>query len=68
MFDVAGGSRILYGYLAIKEDIDIFNRHNKGTKKKLFADFSANMASGSLTWEGRSKAELLENLTHGGCP
>ena len=44
MFNVAGGSRILYGYLAIKEDIDIFNRHNKGTKKKLFADFSANMA------------------------
>lgn len=25
-----GGNRILYGYLAVKEDLDIFNRHSKG--------------------------------------
>lgn len=26
-----GGERILYGYLAIKDDLDIFNRHSRGT-------------------------------------
>lgn len=26
-----GGNRILYGYMAVKEDMDIFNRHSKGT-------------------------------------
>nr|XP_024375951.1 protein SUPPRESSOR OF GENE SILENCING 3 homolog isoform X3 [Physcomitrium patens]PNR54016.1 hypothetical protein PHYPA_007692 [Physcomitrium patens] len=25
-----GGERILYGYLAIKDDLDIFNRHSRG--------------------------------------
>lgn len=26
-----GGNRILYGYMAVKEDLDIFNRHSKGS-------------------------------------
>jgi len=30
-----GGKRVLYGYIAVKEDLEIFNRHSKGLYSRL---------------------------------
>ncbi|RZB46659.1 Protein SGS3 [Glycine soja] len=42
-----GGKRQLYGYLASKEDLDIFNKHSRGKKK--------------LKFEMRSYQEMVES-------
>ncbi|XP_022762900.1 protein SUPPRESSOR OF GENE SILENCING 3-like [Durio zibethinus] len=42
-----GGKRQLYGYIAIKEDLDIFNRHSQGKSK--------------LKFETRSYKEMVES-------
>lgn len=35
-----GGKRQLYGYIAVKEDLDIFNRHSQGLITPLFLSLS----------------------------
>ncbi|XVF68110.1 hypothetical protein PTKIN_Ptkin10aG0176700 [Pterospermum kingtungense] len=42
-----GGKRQLYGYIAVKEDLDIFNRHSQGKSK--------------LKFETRSYQEMVES-------
>ncbi|TYH85706.1 hypothetical protein ES332_D02G287200v1 [Gossypium tomentosum] len=42
-----GGKRQLYGYIAIKEDLDVFNRHSQGNSK--------------LKFELRSYQEMVES-------
>lgn len=42
-----GGKRQLYGYIAVKEDLDIFNRHSQGKSK--------------LKFETRSYKEMVES-------
>ncbi|KAK8518646.1 hypothetical protein V6N13_018073 [Hibiscus sabdariffa] len=42
-----GGKRQLYGYIAIKEDLDVFNRHSQGKSK--------------LKFEMRSYQEMVES-------
>ncbi|XP_058752362.1 protein SUPPRESSOR OF GENE SILENCING 3-like [Vicia villosa] len=44
---VPGGKRQLYGYLASKEDLDVFNRHSRGKSK--------------LKFEMRSYQEMVES-------
>ncbi|XP_049933455.1 protein SUPPRESSOR OF GENE SILENCING 3 homolog isoform X2 [Nymphaea colorata] len=55
------GKRVLYGYLASKEDMDFFNRHSKGKQKQKFEIKSYHsMVVENLKKMGEDNDELLK--------